>query len=71
MELFTKCLQNVPEIVLSGDRSDNITGVNGIKDMHAKQLINKFGTLERLLEFVDQIEEFMFQFGGDIRRVFS
>ncbi|XP_061373439.1 uncharacterized protein LOC133315785 [Gastrolobium bilobum] len=44
-------------ISLSGDRSDNIPGVNGIGDVHAVQLISKFGTLERLLECVDQITE--------------
>ncbi|ESW28550.1 hypothetical protein PHAVU_003G296200 [Phaseolus vulgaris] len=44
-------------IALSGDRSDNIPGVNGIGDVHAVQLISRFGTLERLLESVDQIKE--------------
>ncbi|KAK7345972.1 hypothetical protein VNO80_20485 [Phaseolus coccineus] len=44
-------------IALSGDRSDNIPGVNGIGDVHAVQLIGRFGTLERLLESVDQIKE--------------
>ncbi|RDX92041.1 DNA polymerase I, thermostable, partial [Mucuna pruriens] len=41
-------------IALSGDRSDNIPGVNGIGDVHAVQLLS---TLERLLESVDQIKE--------------
>ncbi|KAL1290374.1 uncharacterized protein [Arachis hypogaea] len=44
-------------VALSGDRSDNIPGVSGIGDVYAVQLISKFGTLERLLECVDQIEE--------------
>ncbi|XP_027345356.1 uncharacterized protein LOC113857548 isoform X2 [Abrus precatorius] len=44
-------------IALSGDRSDNIPGVNGIGDVHAVQLISKFGTLERLLKSVDQVKE--------------
>ncbi|KAK7362694.1 hypothetical protein VNO77_04814 [Canavalia gladiata] len=44
-------------IALSGDRSDNIPGVNGIGDVHAVQLIGKFGTLEKVLESVDQIKE--------------
>ncbi|XP_017406168.1 uncharacterized protein LOC108319504 isoform X2 [Vigna angularis] len=44
-------------IALSGDRSDNIPGVNGIGDVHAVQLLSRFGTLERLLESVDQIKE--------------
>ncbi|CAJ1939351.1 unnamed protein product [Sphenostylis stenocarpa] len=51
-------------IALSGDRSDNIPGVNGIGDVHAVQLISRFGTLERLLESVDQIKE------DRIRKVF-
>ncbi|XP_024636671.1 DNA polymerase I, thermostable isoform X2 [Medicago truncatula] len=49
--------QFVDMIALSGDRSDNIPGVNGIGDVYAVQLISKFGTLERLLESVDQIKE--------------
>ncbi|XP_058750580.1 uncharacterized protein LOC131623596 isoform X1 [Vicia villosa] len=49
--------QFVDMIALSGDRSDNIPGVNGIGDTYAVQLISKFGTLERLLESVDQIKE--------------
>ncbi|XP_054812401.1 uncharacterized protein LOC129313384 isoform X3 [Prosopis cineraria] len=44
-------------IALSGDRSDNIPGVDGIGDVHAAKLISKFGTLERLLGCVDQISE--------------
>ncbi|XP_027916737.1 uncharacterized protein LOC114176036 isoform X1 [Vigna unguiculata] len=44
-------------IALSGDRSDNIPGVNGIGDVYAVQLLSRFGTLERLLESVDQIKE--------------
>ncbi|KAL1336927.1 hypothetical protein HN51_031349 [Arachis hypogaea] len=44
-------------VALSGDRSDNIPGVSGIGDVYAVQLISKFGTLETLLECVDQIEE--------------
>uniref|UniRef100_A0A0R0J670 5'-3' exonuclease domain-containing protein n=1 Tax=Glycine max TaxID=3847 RepID=A0A0R0J670_SOYBN len=44
-------------IALTGDRSDNIPGVHGIGDVHAVQLISRFGTLERLLDSVDQIKE--------------
>ncbi|XP_015160410.1 DNA polymerase I isoform X2 [Solanum tuberosum] len=42
---------------LMGDKSDNIPGVHGIGDVHAIQLIGKFGTLENLLECVEQVEE--------------
>ncbi|KAK7252077.1 hypothetical protein RIF29_35787 [Crotalaria pallida] len=49
--------QFVDMIALTGDRSDNIPGVNGIGDVHAVQLISKFGTLERLLDCVDQVTE--------------
>lgn len=42
---------------LMGDKSDNIPGVHGIGDVHAIQLIIKFGTLENLLECVEQVEE--------------
>ncbi|KAI9120993.1 hypothetical protein K1719_008026 [Acacia pycnantha] len=44
-------------MALTGDRSDNIPGVDGIGDVHAAKLISKFGTLERLLGCVDQITE--------------
>ncbi|XP_049396182.1 uncharacterized protein LOC125860299 isoform X1 [Solanum stenotomum] len=42
---------------LMGDKSDNIPGVHGIGDVHAIQLIAKFGTLENLLESIEQVEE--------------
>ncbi|XP_070033473.1 uncharacterized protein [Nicotiana tomentosiformis] len=35
----------------------SLTGVHGIGDVHAIQLIMKFGTLENLLERVEQVEE--------------
>nr|XP_009771452.1 PREDICTED: uncharacterized protein LOC104221985 isoform X5 [Nicotiana sylvestris]XP_016433732.1 PREDICTED: DNA polymerase I-like isoform X6 [Nicotiana tabacum] len=49
--------QFVDLISLTGDKSDNIPGVHGIGDVHAIQLIMKFGTLENLLERVEQVEE--------------
>ncbi|KAL4578531.1 hypothetical protein LXL04_014655 [Taraxacum kok-saghyz] len=49
--------QFVDVMSLVGDRSDNIPGVDGIGDVHAVQLISRFGTLENLLEHVDQLEE--------------
>ncbi|KAI4353344.1 hypothetical protein L6164_002302 [Bauhinia variegata] len=44
-------------MALSGDKSDNIPGVDGIGDVHAVQLISKFGSLERLLGSMDQVTE--------------
>ncbi|XP_047264090.1 DNA polymerase I isoform X2 [Capsicum annuum] len=52
-----KPCQFVDLISLIGDKSDNIPGVHGIGDVHAIQLIMKFGTLENLLECVEQVEE--------------
>lgn len=49
--------QFVDLISLTGDKSDNIPGVHGIGDVHAIKLIMKFGTLENLLERVEQVEE--------------
>ncbi|KAL8104350.1 hypothetical protein AgCh_028531 [Apium graveolens] len=52
-----KPAQFVDIISLVGDRADNIPGVDGIGNVHALQLITKFGTLENLLENVDQVDE--------------
>ncbi|KAF8402318.1 hypothetical protein HHK36_013272 [Tetracentron sinense] len=49
--------QFVDVISLVGDKADNIPGVDGIGDVHAVKLITKFGTLENLLQCVDQVEE--------------
>ena len=48
-----------PELVtdligLKGDTSDNIPGVPGIGDKTAAQLLQKFGSLEEVLESVDR-----------------
>ncbi|KAK8487422.1 hypothetical protein V6N13_055037 [Hibiscus sabdariffa] len=48
--------QFVDVVSLVGDRCDNIPGVDGIGNVHAIQLITKFGTLENLLKCVDQVE---------------
>jgi DNA polymerase-1 len=49
-----------PELVtdlmgLRGDTSDNIPGVPGIGEKTATQLLQKFGSLEKVLESVDEI----------------
>ncbi|KAI5658003.1 hypothetical protein M9H77_26796 [Catharanthus roseus] len=49
--------QFVDVVALVGDKSDNIPGVEGIGDVRAVQLITKFGTLENLLECVEQVDE--------------
>ncbi|CAM8891050.1 unnamed protein product [Rhodiola kirilowii] len=63
MEDFAKKYDNlkpsqfVDVMALVGDKSDNIPGVEGIGNVHAVKLISKFGTLERVLERVDEVAE--------------
>ncbi|XP_022887770.1 uncharacterized protein LOC111403476 isoform X9 [Olea europaea var. sylvestris] len=49
--------QFVDVMSLMGDKADNIPGVEGIGNVHAVQLISKFGTLENLLQCVEQVDE--------------
>lgn len=43
-------------IALMGDSSDNIPGIPGIGEVTAMQLIEKFGSLDRLLSGVEKLE---------------
>src|SRR5437763_8428329 len=46
----------VPDLIgLRGDTSDNIPGVPGIGDKRAAQLLQRFGSLEAVLENVDKV----------------
>lgn len=49
--------QFVDVVALSGDKADNIPGVEGIGDVNAAKLITKFGSLENLLRSVDEVED--------------
>jgi DNA polymerase-1 len=48
--------ETVPDFIgLKGDTSDNIPGVPGIGDKTAAQLLQKYGSLEEVLEHIDEI----------------
>src|SRR5207302_4445396 len=48
--------EKVPDFIgLKGDTSDNIPGVPGIGDKTAGQLIAQYGSLEAVLEHVDEL----------------
>ncbi|XP_074589142.1 uncharacterized protein LOC141845033 isoform X2 [Curcuma longa] len=49
--------QFVDVAALAGDKSDNIPGVEGIGEINALKLITKFGSLENLLDCVDEVED--------------
>src|SRR5881398_3294294 len=48
--------EKIPDFIgLKGDTSDNIPGVPGIGDKTAAELLQRFGSLEAVLESIDQI----------------
>lgn len=57
-ERFGVEVSQVVEVMgLMGDVSDNIPGVPGIGPKTAAQLIRRFGSIEHLLEHLDQVEQ--------------
>jgi len=42
-------------LCLMGDKSDNIQGINGIGTKSARQLIQKFGSIENLYQNISQL----------------
>nr|VDC62361.1 unnamed protein product [Brassica rapa] len=52
-----KPAQFVDIIALAGDKSDNIPGIDGIGNVHAVELLSRFGTLENLLQSIGEIKE--------------
>lgn len=58
IERFGVKPQNITDIIaLMGDDVDNIPGVPGIGEKTAVNLINEFGSLERLLNNIDKIKQ--------------
>ncbi|MFQ6082181.1 MAG: DNA polymerase I [Candidatus Aminicenantia bacterium] len=49
--------QVIDVLALQGDPTDNIPGIPGIGEKTAKQLINKFGSLDSLIKNLDKIDK--------------
>ncbi|MDB3939192.1 DNA polymerase I, partial [Candidatus Pelagibacter sp.] len=60
-DIFTKFGVDASKVIdvqsLAGDSSDNVPGVPGIGVKTAAELINKYGTLEKLLNSADEIKQ--------------
>jgi DNA polymerase-1 len=50
-------IQLIDYKALRGDTSDNIPGVPGVGDKTAAQLVQQFGSVEKLLDGLDQLKE--------------
>ena len=56
-ELFGVAPEQIPDLLgLWGDSSDNIPGAPGIGEKGARDLIQKFGSIEALLERTDEVQ---------------
>ena len=56
-ELFGVTPEQIPDLLgLWGDTSDNIPGAPGIGEKGARDLIQKFGSIEALLERTDEVQ---------------
>ena len=51
----TDCRQVIDLLGLWGDASDNIPGIPGVGEKTAKKLIAQFGSIEQMIEHVDEI----------------
>jgi DNA polymerase-1 len=57
IDRFGVAPEQIPDMkALTGDSSDNIPGVPGIGEKTAAKLLQRFGTLENLLDHVDEVE---------------
>lgn len=56
VELFGVTPEQIPDLLgLWGDTSDNVPGAPGIGEKTARDLIQKFGSIEKLLERTDEV----------------
>ena len=57
-ELFGVTPEQIPDLLgLWGDTSDNVPGAPGIGEKGARDLIQKFGSIEALLERAEEVTE--------------
>src|SRR6185503_6301742 len=57
VELFGVSPEQIPDLLgLWGDTSDNIPGAPGIGEKTARDLIQRFGSIETLLDRTDEVQ---------------